>query len=147
VSLGIFTHFIREEDPNMSSGRLDEELKRMSAIADQIGPHCLVLFNESFAGTNEREGSEIGHQITRALLEAEITVFFVTHRFEFAERFRRQQPGSTLFLRAERQPDGQRDYKLAVKEPLPTSFGEDLYYQIGGWLDEDSSPNVGNGAR
>jgi DNA mismatch repair ATPase MutS len=119
----------------------------MSTIADQIGPHCLMLFNESFAGTNEREGSEIGHQITRALLEAQITVFFVTHRFEFAERFRRQQPGSTLFLRAERQPGGSRDYRLAVKEPLPTSFGEDLYYQLGGWLDEDRSPNVGNGAR
>ena len=44
-----------------------------------------------------------------------------------------------LFLRAERQPDGRRDYKLAVKEPLPTSFGEDLYYQLGGWLDEDKA--------
>ena len=56
-------------------------------------------------------------------------------------------PGSTIFLRAERQPGGSRDYRLAVKEPLPTSFGEDLYYQLGGWLDEDRSPNVGNGAR
>jgi hypothetical protein len=45
---------------------------------------------------------------------------------------------STLFLRAERDPDGRRDYKLVVKEPLPTSFGEDLYYRLGGWLDEDS---------
>jgi hypothetical protein len=139
VSRGIFTHFIREEDPSMTSGRLDEELKRMSAVADQIGPHCLMLFNESFAGTNEREGSEIGYQIVRALLEAQITVFFVTHRFAFAERFHRQQADSTLFLRAERQPDGRRNYKLAVKEPLPTSFGEDLYYQLGGWLDEDKA--------
>jgi hypothetical protein len=145
VSQGIFTHFIREEDPGMTSGRLDEELKRMSAVADRIGPHFLMLFNESFAGTNEREGSEIGYQITRALLEAQITVFFVTHRFEFSERFRRQQPDTALFLRAERQPDGRRDYKLAVKEPLPTSFGEDLYYQIGGWLDEDKAGAPGGG--
>jgi hypothetical protein len=63
-------------------------------------------------------------------------VFFVTHRFGFAEHFHRQQADSTLFLRAERQPDGRRDYKLAVKDPLPTSFGEDLYYRIGGWLEE-----------
>jgi hypothetical protein len=139
VSRGTFTHLIREEDPDMTSGRLDEELKRMSAVADRIGPHCLMLFNESFAGTNEREGSEIGYQIVLALLEAQITVLFVTHRFDFAERFRRQQPGSTLFLRAEREPDGRRNYKLAVKEPLPTSFGEDLYYQLGGWLDEDQA--------
>ena len=123
----------------MTSGRLDDELRRMSVIAGQIGPHCLMLFNESFAGTNEREGSEIGHQVVRALLEAQIKVFFVTHRFDFAERFHRQHAGSTLFLRAERQPDGRRNYKLAVKEPLPTSYGEDLYYRLGGWLDEEKA--------
>jgi MutS domain V len=136
---GIFTHFIRQEDPGMTSGRLDDELRRMSAIADQIGPHCLMLFNESFAGTNEREGSEIGHQIVRALLNAQVKVFFVTHRFDFADRFHRQHAPSTLFLRAERRPDGSRNYKLAVKDPLPTSFGEDLYYRLGGWLDEDKA--------
>lgn len=122
----------------MTSGRLDDELSRMSAIADQIEPHCLVLFNESFAGTNESEGSEIGYQVARALLDAQVRVFYVTHRFEFAERFLRDHPRSALFLRAEREPDGRRTYKLAVMEPLPTSFGEDLYYQLGGWLDEDN---------
>jgi len=136
---GIFTHFIREEDPGMTSGRLDEELGRMSAIAGQIGPHCLMLFNESFAGTNEREGSEIGYQVARALLDAHIKVFFVTHRFGFAERFHRQRAPFTLFLRAERQPDGRRNYKLAAQDPLPTSYGEDLYYRLGGWLDEDNA--------
>ena len=134
----IFTHFTREEDRGMTSGRLDDELWRMSAIVDELGPHCLVLFNESFAGTNEREGAEIGYQIVSALLETRITVFFVTHRYEFAERLRRQHAATTLFLRAERQPDGQRNYKLATADPLPTSFGEDLYYRLGGWLEEDT---------
>ena len=139
VTRGIFTHFIRDEDSGMTSGRLDDELRRMSGIADQIGPQCLMLFNESFAGTNEREGSEIGYQVVRALLDADIKVLFVTHRFEFADRFRRQHAGSVLFLRAERQPGGRRNYKLAVKDPLPTSFGEDVYYRLGGWLDEDQA--------
>jgi hypothetical protein len=137
VCKGVFTHFIREEDDTMTSGRLDEELSRMSAIADQIRPHCLMLFNESFAATNEREGSEIGRQVVGALLEAEIKVFFVTHQFDFAESFHNRHAESTLFLRAERQSDGRRNYKLAVAEPLPTSFGEDLYYRLGGWLDDD----------
>jgi hypothetical protein len=139
VTRAVFTHFIREEDAAMTSGRLDDELRRMSVIADRIGPNCLMLFNESFAGTNEREGSEIGHQVVRALLDAQIKVFFVSHRFDFAERFHRENARSTLFLRAERRPDGRRNYKLAVKEPLPTSFGEDLYYQLGAWLDEDKA--------
>ncbi len=138
VARGIFTHFIRAEDPGMTSGRLDDELRRMSVTADEIGPHCLMLFNESFAGTNEREGAEIGYQIVRALLDAQIKVLFVTHRFGLAERLYRQYADVALFLRAERQADGSRNFKLAVKEPLPTSFGEDLYYQLGGWLNEDN---------
>lgn len=111
----------------------------MSAIADQISPHCLILFNESFAATNEREGSEIGRQVVRALLEAEIEVFFVTHQFDFAHSLYRERADTTLFLRAERQLDGERSFKLAAAEPLPTSFGEDLYLRHGGWLGERDS--------
>jgi MutS domain V len=136
VSTGVFTHFIREEDPNMISGRLDEELGRMSSIADHIAPGCLILFNESFAATNEREGSEIGRQVVRALLEGGVRVFFVTHQFDFADSFHRQRSDSALFLRAPRQPDGQRSFKLTRAEPLPTSYGKDIYYRIGGWMEE-----------
>jgi hypothetical protein len=146
TAAGIFTHFIREEDPDLASGRLDEELRRMSALADQIVPCSLVLFNESFAGTNEREGSEISQQIVRALLEANVKVLFVTHRFGFAEYFYRQHENYTLFLRAERGPDGHRNYKLEMREPLATSFGEDLYYQLGAWLDEDQDVTPGAAA-
>jgi hypothetical protein len=78
----------------------------------------------------------IGRQVVSAPLDAGIKVFFVTHRFGFAEHFHRQQADSALFLRAERQPDDRRDYKLAVKDPFPTNFGEDLYYRLGGWLEE-----------
>ncbi|MEO6965599.1 MAG: hypothetical protein ABI076_06830 [Acidobacteriaceae bacterium] len=35
---GIFTHFKREEDAGMRSGKLDEELNRMSAIVNTITP-------------------------------------------------------------------------------------------------------------
>jgi len=132
----VFTHFIREEDADMISGRLDEELTRMSTIAGEIGPHCLILFNESFAATNEREGSEIGRQVVRALLEARVRVFFVTHQFDFADGFRRLLPDQTVFLRAPRQPDGTRTFKLTEAEPLPTSYGQDIYARIGGWLGE-----------
>jgi len=137
---GISTHFTREEDPGMTSGRLDEELRRMSVIAGRLTPQSLVLFNESFAGTNEHEGSEIGYQIVRALLDAGVRIFFVTHRFSFADRIRRQCASVSLFLRAERRSDGRRTYRLTVKDPLPTSYGEDLYDQLGRWLDEDEAP-------
>ncbi|MFQ5419105.1 MAG: hypothetical protein ACE5EY_01960 [Anaerolineae bacterium] len=44
----------------MESGKLDEELSRMSRIVDSVTPHSMLLFNESFAAANEREGSGIG---------------------------------------------------------------------------------------
>lgn len=133
VRKGVFTHFTREEDPAMVSGRLDEELRRLSTIADHLSPGSLILFNESFAATNEREGSEIGRQVLTALLETGIQVAFVTHNFDLADSFRHQRAHPVLFLRAARQPDGRRDYKLSPGAPLPTSYGADIYHRIGGW--------------
>ncbi len=127
---GIFTHYKREEDITMKSGKFDEELTRMSEIVDMIKPNALILFNESFSSTNEREGSEIARQILNALLDSEIKVFFVTHLYDLAISFRRLRRESTLFLRAERLPDGKRTFKLIEGEPLQTSFGEDLYRKI-----------------
>ncbi len=136
---GVFTHFAREEDRSMTSGRLDEELTRMSTLADRLRPGSLVLFNESFASTNELEGSEIARQVVRALLEADIQVAFVTHQFDLADGFHKSHADSALFLRAEPGLGGQRTYRLVEGPPLATSFGEDLYYRIGGWLDETPS--------
>lgn len=133
VTRALFSHFIREEDEGMKSGKLDEELARMSVMADELRPGCTVMFNESFAATNEREGAEIAAQIVRALLDADIKVLFVTHQFTLARYFFHNRRGTTLFLRAERSEDGRRTYKLREAEPLPTSFGQDLYRRIGGW--------------
>ncbi len=99
---GLFTHFRREEDATMRSGRLDEELARMSQIADQIRANGMLLCNESFASTNEREGSEIARQVLRALLERHIRVFCVTHLHDLARSLFDRHLPEALFLRAER---------------------------------------------
>lgn len=126
----LVTHYKREEDTTMNSGKLDEELSRMNDIANHITSNSLVLFNESFAATNEREGSEIARQIVRALLEKGIKVFFVTHLYEFAHSFYNKNMDNSIFLRAERQADGRRTFKLIEGKPLETSYGEDLYRKI-----------------
>ena len=135
VCTGVFTHYKREEDATMQSGKLDEELSRMSAIAGQTTRHSLLLCNESFASTNEREGSEIARQVVRAMLRKQIRVLFVTHMYDLAHGVYARQPGDALFLRAERQPDGQRTFRLTEAEPLPTSYGEDSYQRIFGAVD------------
>lgn len=137
VASGVFTHYRREEDASMESGKFDEELSRMSAIVDTVAPGALVLFNESFASTNEREGSAIAREIVGALLESGIRVAYVTHMYDLAHRFwtTRRDDGArdeAVFLRAEWLPDGRRTFRVLPGEPQPTSHGEDLYRRIFG---------------
>ena len=143
----LFTHYKREEDATMKGGKLDEELARMSDIADHIIPNSLLLLNESFAATNEREGSEIATQIVQAMLAKGVKVFFVTHLYEFAHRFYVARSEDGLFLRAERLADGTRTFKLIEREPLETSYGEDLYGEIfcDHGSDEPSSRSIASG--
>jgi hypothetical protein len=142
---GLFTHYKREEDATMKSGKFDEELSRMSDIVDNVTPNSILLFNESFAATNEREGAEIARQIISALLEKRIKVFFVTHSYECAHGFYDKEMENAMFLRAERQPDGVRTFKLLEGEPLQTSYGQDLYNKIftsGTDLSRQLSPKI-----
>jgi len=128
IHTGLFTHYKREEDRTMRSGKFDEELVRMSAMADQLHSRALVLFNESFSATHEREGSEIARQIVTALLERDVMVFFVSHMYEFARSF--LDDDQALFLRADRNDTGERSFRLQEAKPLPRSFGADLYNRI-----------------
>lgn len=127
---GLFTHYRREEDQTMERGKLDEELARLSALADHFGRDMLVLFNESFAATNDREGSEIARQVVTALLERGLRVFFVTHLYAFARGWFEARRDDALFLRAERLPDGTRTFRQIEGEPLATSHGAELYARI-----------------
>jgi len=140
---GLFTHYKREEDVAMRSGKFDEELSRMSNIVDHITSTSMLLFNESFAATNEREGSEIAKQITCALLENCVKIFFDTHLYEFAHGLSAMKMENAVFLRAERQANGARTFKLVEGEPLQTSYGEDLYNRI--FTGHEEVPSVSAG--
>jgi DNA mismatch repair ATPase MutS len=146
VCSGVYTHFKRGEDASMRAGKLDEELSRMSEIADQIAPGALLLCNESFASTNEREGSEIARHVLRALLDRGVRVVFVTHMYDLAHGLYAQGREDSLFLRAQRESDGRRTFKVIEGEPLSTSYGADSYRRIFG----DTAPTpagVGDATR
>jgi len=132
VRVAVFTHFKREEDATMTHGKLDEELARMSRIAEVIEPGALLLCNESFASTNEREGSQIARDIVAALVEAGIKVVFVTHLFDLAHSIAAHNDPADLFLRAERRPDGTRTFRLRLGAPEPTSYGADSFRRVFG---------------
>jgi hypothetical protein len=139
VCHGVHTHFKREEDATMTSGKFDEELVRMSDIATRIRPGALLLCNESFASTNEQEGSDVAREIVHAMVDASIRVIFVTHMYELSRRLLADPVAPTLFLRAERLPDGQRTFKVVEGEPMATSYGEDSYRRIFG-----ARPTIGD---
>ena len=116
----------------MESGKFEEELVRMSAIVDQLTPGAMVILNESLSSTNEREGSEIGRQLVRAMLDSGVKVFFVTHFFDLATSFYNHDSHPALFLRADRKDGGGRSFLLREAEPLPTVHGNDIYRKVFG---------------
>jgi MutS domain V len=141
---GVFTHFKREEDATMTHGKFDEELARMNAIADYVTPTSLLLCNESFASTNEREGSQIARGIVDAMIESGVKVVYVTHLYELASGLSARHDPVDLFLRAERRPDGVRTFRLVPGEPEPTSYGEDSFRRVFGvpaGIRGDHAPN------
>jgi DNA mismatch repair ATPase MutS len=127
---GLYTHFKREEDPAMRHGKFDEELVRMAELTTRVRHGSLLLSNESFAATNEREGSEIGAAVFSALVDSGVHVALVTHMYELAAAFANERQECTTFLRAERGRDGLRPYVLVSARPLRTSYAADLYQQI-----------------
>ncbi|MFB9835479.1 MutS-related protein [Actinoallomurus acaciae] len=110
VTGAVHTHFRREEDHTMTSGKA-------------LRPGDLVLCNESFMSTNEREGSTIAAEIIRALTDLGIRVVFVTHLYDFA---RRTLTGRCLFLSAARGHDGERPFRLTPGAPSPTADAADV---------------------
>lgn len=126
----LFTHFKKEEDKSMESGKFDEELSRFSAIIDHLTLPSLLLFNESFAATNEREGAAIAGEVVRALIERGVKVCYVTHLYALAHSFYEKEKERTLFLLAERGANADRTFKLLPGEPLPTSYAADLYKKL-----------------
>lgn len=127
---GIFSHFTRREDTALNSGKLDEELSRMNRILTQITPDSLLLLNESFASTTEKEGTQIALDVVNALYENDTRIFTVTHLYEFTKTMYAKGLKNAKFLSAERLSDGTRTYRILEKEPEHTSYGLDLYEEI-----------------
>ncbi|WP_337861162.1 hypothetical protein [Ferroplasma sp.] len=130
VFSGVYTHFKHEEDETLERGNFDEELRSMNEIAGHISKGSIMIFNESFSATNTREGSDIAMQITSALIENGIRVFFVSHLYEFASSMEEQKKYDSIFMVAERKADGTHTYKIIKGEPSSTGYGMDLYHRI-----------------
>jgi hypothetical protein len=84
-------------------------------------------------------------RVIGALLQADIRVFLVTHVYDLTRGFQLQRLPHVLFLRADRRADGSRTFRVVGGEPLPTSYGSDLYERIfgGGRVAGSTLPGAG----
>ncbi len=96
-------------------------------VIDALVLCSLVLFNESFSATSEREGSEIARQIVHALLATPVKIVFVTHLFQFVHSEWKTGSAEKIFLCAAGRDNGARTFRLQPGEPLPTSYSVDFY--------------------
>ena len=108
---GVFTHYKREEDETMESGKLDEELARMSDIANHMTSTVpslqrVVRGDQRARGLTDRapggDGAPgTGHQ--GAVRDTHV---------RSRRRLSPARLDTALFLRAERGSDGARPFKL-----------------------------------
>jgi hypothetical protein len=117
----------------MRSGELEQELARMSAIAEELGPRSVVFTNQSLVATNERQSSETARKVVEALVESSVKILFVTPQYSLACTFHAKGGSAALFVRAQLDADGWKTFTREDPELLPTGFDEDLYRCIGGW--------------
>ncbi len=130
IFTGFFTHFVRSEDASMTAGKLEEELRRLSKIVDNLTSGSIIFLNESFATTSERDAAAIAEDIVRAFYDNEITCFFVTHIYAFAKKAYDAGTPRMQFLQAERTMAGERTYRMKQGEPSVTGYGMELYEEI-----------------
>lgn len=137
---GIMTHFPKEEDSNLKSGKLAEELIRLREDVPLVKNGGLVLMNESFATTTAREGAQIATDVIRALSKTGSVLFFVTHLYEFALDIEslngslfRGEKAVNLVAQYEGADSGgkmRRTYKIVPGRPSKNVFAKDLF-EIG----------------
>ncbi|MBO4695794.1 MAG: hypothetical protein J5643_00775 [Lachnospiraceae bacterium] len=135
VFRGIFTHFVRNEDETLNSGRLEEELSRLNRIIDTMNPGSMIFLNESFATTSEKEGAAMAEDIIRALNDNQVTVFFVTHIYAFAKKAFAEKYPRTKFFETEQNERNERTFRIIEGEPTQTGYAMELYRKtigIGG---------------
>lgn len=126
---GLFTHFDKEEDSNLESGKFDDELRRFDLMINKLKENSLIILNESFQSTDEHEGSKIGFEIIKAFRDSNVRVILVTHMYDLATLLKNEYKDS-YFLRAERKDDGSRSFILKEADVLKTSYARDLYNKI-----------------
>ncbi len=130
VFTGIFTHFPNGEDSGMRMGLLEVELNKLSKLVDALKPGALLLMNETFQTTTPGDAKLLAQEIVPALMEAGVTVLFVTHLYGYAMDVYEQKSEDALFLLAQRSREGNNTYCVLEGPPFKTAYGQKLFHDV-----------------
>lgn len=135
----IYTHFAKDEQPSLESGRLGEEAKRLNEIFSRATKHSLALLNESLSSTSPNESLYLARDVVRGLRMLGARAIFATHLHSLAEEagdINAGTPGesavASLVAVAEQDgQDGRRTYRIVAGPPAGISHARDIARRYG----------------
>lgn len=139
----IFTHFATEERPDLETGRLGEEARRLSDIFAHATRYSLILFNESLASTSAGESLYLARDIVRVVRLLGARAIFATHLHELAadaDEINAETEGESKVISlvsmvsVERGADGEiarRTYRIVPSPPMGRSYAREIAVRYG----------------
>lgn len=115
-------HFPKDERFT-DTGRLADEQKRAEKMLENAGPDSVMLFNETFSGTDDKLGVELTLVAAGKMREKAVFGLFVTHFHEVSEH-----GYPMLHAVVENTPEEQnkRVYRIVRADKKTSSFAEDI---------------------
>jgi DNA mismatch repair ATPase MutS len=121
----IFTHFEREEAPANLSGKLEDDLVRLTDVFRSATSESLIILNEIFTSTTLNDARFLGRKVIEKVIEFDLTCIYVTFVDELASldpsvvsMVSTMVPGSSVerTFKVVRLPADGRAYAVAIAE-------------------------------
>lgn len=110
----VFTHFEREEDLRIQSGKLQDDLERLHQILKEATKNSVIVVNEIFASTTLRDALLMGTRMMDELTKLQAVCVIVTFLDELASH----GPETVSLAGGVKKEDPRiRTFKIERKEP------------------------------
>jgi DNA mismatch repair ATPase MutS len=119
----IYTHFPKDEDIGLGTGRLGEEAARVSKIYQIAENNSLVIFNEPYITTSPIEGLDILIKSLRKFMEMQCIVYLVTHYLDILQKSGESNDFASYVMEIK---DERKTYKALRRPPLEKSYALEL---------------------
>ncbi|PWM45316.1 MAG: hypothetical protein DBX47_04575 [Clostridiales bacterium] len=114
----ILSHFPKNEDKFMTHGMFEEEVAALREDINYIKFNALVMMNESFSTTVEKEGEVIARNVIKALSETGSLTLFVTHFYDLAVNMGKSGDAENLITEKYEKPNSRKNFRIVKGTPI-----------------------------